>query len=353
MIREVSGNLLSADAEALVNTVNTVGVMGKGIALQFKRAYPQMFKDYQKEAKAGRLSLGHMQVWPTAAVDGPKYIINFPTKGHWRSASRLVDIEAGLADLATVVRDLRIRSVAVPPLGCGHGGLVWSDVRPKIVEALAPLDDVEVLLFAPGVVPAASSMPTGTARPRMTPGRAALVQLLSGYQEQTVDPSLVEVQKLLYFSQAAGEPLRLRFVKGLYGPYADNLRHVLTAVEGHFLSGYGDGSSPVLDAEPIRVIGGAQQQALDVLRDLPDTEARIERVLQLCEGFESMYGMELLASVHWVASASNPQPATNAQAAAQQVGSWTPRKKRLFTFDHVKVAWSALEGQGWIAPART
>ena len=117
MIREVSGNLLTADVDALVNTVNTAGVMGKGIALQFKRAYPAMFAAYEKAARAGDLQPGRMHVWPTNQLDGPRYVINFPTKRHWRGASRIEDVASGLADLSRVIRELDIRSVAVPPLG--------------------------------------------------------------------------------------------------------------------------------------------------------------------------------------------------------------------------------------------
>lgn len=349
MIREASGNLLAADAEALVNTVNTVGVMGKGIALQFRRAYPEMFAVYQREAKAGRVQLGHMNVWQTGALDGPKYVINFPTKAHWRASSKLADIDAGLVDLVRVVKELEIRSIAIPPLGCGHGGLFWSDVEPRIRSALEALDEVDVLLFAPGATPKAADMPTGSARPKMTPGRAAMVHLLSRYEDVALASSLIEVQKLLYFLQAAGEPLRLNFVKARYGPYADNLRHVLAAVEGHLLTGFGDGSAPVLDAEPITVLPGADEAAQDFLAHSPDTVARVGKVLDLAEGFESMYGMELLASVHWVATRQDPAATSDPELAAKLVQDWTPRKGRMFTRGHLMTAWTALHDQGWLA----
>jgi len=155
MITEVAGNLLDADVDALVNTVNTVGVMGKGLALQFRRAYPAMFDDYQRAATAGQLHLGQMHVWRTGAVTGPAYVINFPTKGHWRSRSRIDDIDRGLTDLARVIRDLGIHSIAVPPLGCGNGGLDWTQVEPRIRATLAGLDDVRILLYPPGRTPSA------------------------------------------------------------------------------------------------------------------------------------------------------------------------------------------------------
>jgi len=149
VIREGHGSLLAADAEALVNTVNTVGVMGKGLALQFRRAYPEMFGAYADACKRGKVVLGHVQVWPTVAMIGPRFAINFPTKGRWRARSELDDVRTGLLDLVTVVRDLEIRSIAVPALGCGLGGLDWTEVRPLTVSAFSHLTDVEVTIYAP------------------------------------------------------------------------------------------------------------------------------------------------------------------------------------------------------------
>lgn len=349
MIHDASGNLLAADVEALVNTVNTVGVMGKGIALQFRRAYPDMFATYQREAKDGQLALGRMSVWHTEALNGPKYVINFPTKAHWRAASKLSDIDDGLVDLVQVVRELGIRSIAVPPLGCGHGGLDWSEVEPRIRAAFGPLEDVEVFLFSPVGAPKAADMPTGSRSPNMTSGRAAMVHLLRRYEDVALGSSLIEVQKLLYFLQTAGEPLRLNFVKARYGPYADNLRHVLTAVEGHLLSGFGDGSAPVLDAEPILVLPGADEAATAFLAANPETVSRIDRVLELSDGFESMYGMELLASVHWVAMHEDRAAASDPELAAKLVQQWTLRKRQMFTREHVATAWATLEGGDWFA----
>jgi O-acetyl-ADP-ribose deacetylase (regulator of RNase III) len=150
MIEITKGNLLEARVEALVNTVNTVGVMGKGIALQFKGAFPAMFRDYEKACKAGEVRLGEMHVFDLGGLAGAaRWIINFPTKGHWRERSRLTDIEKGLEDLVTTILHLEIRSIAIPPLACGNGGLNWADVRPRIEAAFTNLPDVNVLLFEP------------------------------------------------------------------------------------------------------------------------------------------------------------------------------------------------------------
>lgn len=141
-------NLLEAKAEALVNAVNTVGIMGKGIALQFKRAYPEVFREYERACKAGEVQPGTMHVFACGAGN-PKFIINFPTKRHWRDNSRMEDIESGLRALVAQVERLEIKSIALPALGCGLGGLEWAEVRLRIEQAFARLPEVEVLLFAP------------------------------------------------------------------------------------------------------------------------------------------------------------------------------------------------------------
>lgn len=348
MITTGEGNLLTSDVDALVNTVNTVGVMGKGIALQFRRAYPEMFKAYAKAAKAGEVELGRMHVWPTHALNGPRYVINFPTKAHWRAPSKLRDIAAGLEDLVQVVQRLDIGSIAIPPLGCGNGGLKWHAVEPLIHAAFDKLPEVDVRLYPPAATPRAAEMPTATPRPAMTAGRAALVRLLSRYQQVALGATPIEVQKLMYFLQVAGEPLNLAYAKGHYGPYADNLRQVLVSVEGHFLTGFGDGSAPVLEAEPIEVLPGADQEAETELATVGGTRARIDRVLELTHGFESMYGLELLASVHWLAT-HDADAAHDVELATKQLHEWTPRKGRTFTAEHVSVAMSALAERGWLA----
>ncbi|RRQ27384.1 Appr-1-p processing protein [Rhodococcus sp. Eu-32] len=348
MLTTTTGNLLRADTDALVNTVNTVGVMGKGIALQFRRAYPDMFKAYATASKAGEVQLGHVHVWETGALDGPRFIINFPTKGHWRAASKLRDIEAGLSDLTRVIRENNITSIAIPPLGCGNGGLDWADVLPLIRQAFAELPDVEAIVYAPDAPPTPMDMGNATERPNMTVGRAALVTLLDRYAGVALGATPIEVQKLMYFLQVLGEPLNLNYAKNLYGPYADNLRHVLNRVEGHFLTGYGDGTARVLDADPIRVLPGAVDEAAAVLAENGETEKRVEKVLDLIDGFESMYSMELLATVHWVMS-EDAAAAEDCKHAVKLVHEWTPRKRRTFTEDHIHVAWRAMRERGLIS----
>lgn len=154
MIEVARGDILKADAEALVNTVNCVGIMGRGLAAQFKRAYAKNFSVYQTACKRHEVQPGRMLIVETGQLANPHWVINFPTKRHWRAQSRIEDIETGLAALVTDVRRLGITSIAVPPLGCGLGGLDWPDVRPRIEHAFAAFPDVTVLLFEPEGAPA-------------------------------------------------------------------------------------------------------------------------------------------------------------------------------------------------------
>ena len=353
MIREQQGNLLEADVDALVNTVNTVGVMGKGIALQFKRAFPENYKAYKKACDAGDVELGRMFVWDAGALasGGPRYVINFPTKRHWRSKSTLADIRSGLDDLVRQIGELSIKSVAVPPLGCGHGGLRWAEVRPLIVSAFEQLPDVDAWLYLPEGAPAAADQPVRTERPKMTPGRAALVGIMQRYLPFSVEITAVDIQKVMYFMQEAGEPLRLAYAKGRYGPYAGNLLHVLSAMEGHYIRGVGDGSTKALDSIPFEILDGASDAAAAVLDGQPDTAARMDRVAELIEGFESTYGLELLATVHWAASrdeAGNLRTTPlDLDGVDQVVRSWNRRKGRLFSSKHVAVALDRLGRLGW------
>ena len=215
MIKPTIGNLLDAgnghEAEALVNTVNTVGVMGKGIALQFRLAYPRNYELYRAACKRGEVVPGKMFIVPTDRLDNPRYIVNFPTKRHWKGDSRVEDIESGLADLVRFIQAEKIQSIAVPPLGCGNGGLDWSDVRPRIVKAFESLPDVRVLLYEPAGAPEPDKITVATARPEMNSNRAALITLMRNYGEVGYRLTMLEIQKLTYFLQLAGQPLRLQF----------------------------------------------------------------------------------------------------------------------------------------------
>ncbi len=344
---EATGNLLEANVDALVNTVNTVGVMGKGIALQFKNAFPANYQAYRRACEEEAVRLGEMFVFETGVLGRPRLIINFPTKQHWRAQSRLHHIESGLDALCTTIREHKIKSIAIPPLGCGSGGLNWADVLPLILTRLDELD-AEVWVYPPDGAPAAGEMVVATERPVLTPGKAALVAMVDRYTAVALSTSLIEIQKLMYFLQESGEELRLRYKDHYFGPYADNLRHVLKALEGHHLRGYGDGSNPVAHAEPIVVLPGATDEARAVLAENPGITSRMNRVLELVEGYESPFGLELLATVHWVATHITWEPDDAPKKVVEQVQAWSPRKRRLFAPEHITAACERLRHEGWL-----
>ena len=344
MIEITRGNLIEAKYEALVNTVNCVGYMGKGIALQFKKAFPENFKAYERACRAKEVCPGTMFVFETGSMFNPKYIINFPTKRNWRGKSRLEDIEVGLQSLVQELRKLRILSVAVPPLGCGHGGLDWETVRPMIEKAFAELPEVRFLLFEPSGAPEARAMPVRTQRPRMTVARALFIRLMHRYTELAYRLTLLEIQKLAYFLQEAGEPLRLNYQAHVYGPYAHNLNKVLEILEGHFIQGYGDTQKP--DVE-IQLLPGAIEKANEFLENHKEGQVRLTRVAELIDGFETPYGMELLSSVHWIAR-HGADPIRNADEAIETIHRWNERKQRMFRAQHIDIAWKRLEENDWL-----
>lgn len=341
MIRFTTGDILAADAEALVNTVNCVGIMGRGIALQFKNEYPANFDAYAAACAREDVQPGRMFIFETRRLTNPKYIVNFPTKRHWKGKSRIEDIDAGLKALAEEIQSRGIRSIAIPPLGSGLGGLNWNDVRPRIVAALEGLGDVEVIVYEPNAAPAKTM---SREVPKMTTGRAALVVLMHRYLSGLLDPfvTLIELQKLMYFMQEAGEPLRLNYIKHHYGPYADNLRHVLTKVEGHLLSGYHDGGDA--PTKQLELVPGAVKEADAFLDADAETRQRFARVGDLVAGFETPFGLELLATVHWVASREQPM---DFEELLSKVYAWNDRKRQ-FTSRQVEIALTALQQKGWL-----
>ena len=284
-----------------------------------------------------------MHVFETGQLR-PTYIINFPTKRHWKGKSRLEDIEAGLVDLAKEIKKRDIRSIAIPPLGSGLGGLDWSKVRPRIESMLQEFDNLESVVFEPNDVPSNKRGFQSKEVPTMTAGRAALVYLIDLYLRALLDPfvTLLEAHKLLYFMQEAGEPLRLKYQKALYGPYAENLRHVLHAIEGHYISGYADGGdSP---SKAIELVPGATEDAAAFLKDQPETSLRFARVADLVEGFESSFGLELLSTVHWVVK---DNPTASIEEVIEDIYAWD-RRKQQFTKRQIEIAFNVLRTKGWI-----
>lgn len=344
MIEYKSGDILKEDTEALVNTVNCVGAMGRGIALQFKKTFPENFKAYENACQRKDVQPGRMFVFETGELTNPRYIINFPTKRHWRGASRMEDIESGLSALVEEIRKRTIQSVAIPPLGSGLGGLDWEQVRPRMDMVLRALEDIQIIIYEPRGAPEPGKMVRNRKVPEMTPGRAALVSLIHRYLAGLLDPfvTLLEIHKLMYFLQTAGEPLELQYTKDIYGPYAANLRHVLNAIEGHLISGYADGGDA--PGKKLELVPGALEDANNFLKDKDATREHLERVFDLVDGFESSFGLELLSTVHWVASNEWPQSIDDVIA---KTYAWNERKKR-FSQRQIKLAFDVLAQKNWL-----
>jgi O-acetyl-ADP-ribose deacetylase (regulator of RNase III) len=342
MIEYKRGDILHENAEAIINTVNCVGVMGRGIALQFKNAFPENFKAYAKACKDHEVQPGRMFVFETGQLTNPRYIINFPTKRHWRDKSQMEDIETGLEALVNAINKYNIRSVAIPPLGSGLGGLDWSIVKQRIEATLQALPDVHVIIYEPSGAP--EKIAHNREIPAMTPGRAALVELINRYLNGLLDPfvTLLEVHKLMYFMQAAGEPLKLKYQKAIYGPYAENLRHVLNKIEGHLITGYADGGDN--PEKQLKLVPGTTENAARFLEQHPDTRDRFNKVAELVEGFETPFGLELLSTAHWVITQDNAQ---SVEDVVQHIYAWNERKRQ-FTPRQIALAVDVLSKKGWV-----
>lgn len=333
MITFKTGNLLESQSQALVNTVNTVGVMGKGIALQMKNAFPDNTKAYNKAVKEGKMKLGEMLVVPvSSSINGPEFIINFPTKSHWRFPSQLPWIREGLTDLRDKLLKYGITSVALPPLGCGNGGLNWNDVKPEIENALKDLP-IEIVVYEPAEeIKALLKKQEKESASKLTPARAMLLQLLFSYR------ALGEfaAEKLSYFLQRFGEnQLKLRFKKGIYGPYSGQVRHVLYAMNGYYLKGYEQ-----KDAKPFDELQLMVQQAPKVKEFIEETlssedKDRLDKVSNLIEGFQSPYGLELLATVDYLIQETE---SFDLNRIKESLNEWSERKNLIFTEQHLQLA---------------
>jgi O-acetyl-ADP-ribose deacetylase (regulator of RNase III) len=305
MIKYVQGNLLEAPTEALVNTVNEVGVMGKGIALMFSEAFPENTTAYTHACQAHQVHVGHMFVTESKELVQPRWIINFPTKKHWRGDSRMEWIHDGLQDLVRVVRTKKIRSIALPPLGCGNGGLHWPDVRAEIEEALRGLENVEILVYEPTRTYQNVSKQEGLEK--LTPARALIAELCRRYAVLGLECTNLEIQKLAWFLQSSilamglEDPLDLQFAPNKFGPYAERLRHLLNGLDGSYLHS----AKRLSDAGPFDLIWFDPSRRVKVDEYLHSDKARmflpaLEATAKLIDGYESPLGMELLATVDWL-----------------------------------------------------
>jgi len=313
MINFTTGNLLEARAQALVNTVNTVGVMGKGIALMFKERFDENYRQYAAACKAHEVRTGHMFITQPTELDGPRWIVNFPTKQHWRSPSRLEWVTDGLQDLRKFLIDNKVKSIAIPPLGAGNGGLDWEVVKPEVERALGDLTDIEITVFEPTKQYQNVAKRTGVEK--LTPARALIAELVRRYWVLGMECSLLEIQKLAWFLERSIErlnlgksPLNLKFEANKFGPYAPDLNHLLNSLDGSYLHS----EKRIADSTRLDVVWFNDSRK-DLVRGYLRSEAKayveaLEQTTALIDGFESPFGMELLSTVDWLLSREGVAP---------------------------------------------
>jgi len=351
MIIYTQGNLLEADVEALVNTVNTVGVMGKGIALMFKERFPSNMKAYAEACKAKQVQTGKMFITETGELIGARWIVNFPTKQHWRSNSKMQWVVDGLADLRRFIEENQVRSIDIPPLGSGNGGLDWVHVKPQIEQALGDLEDVNIIIYEPSHT--YQNVAKAKGAEKLTPARAMIAELVRRYWILGMECSLLEIQKLAWFLERAIEsehiqnPLKLKFKAHNYGPYADRLRHLLDGLDGSYLKS----DKRISDCDPLDVIwfNDAKRDALTTYLNSECKEwlPALNKTVRLIDGFESPYGVELLATVDWLISRESVEPNTDSLREGLQhwpAGDrWANRKVELFDESRLGLALERLQ----------
>jgi O-acetyl-ADP-ribose deacetylase (regulator of RNase III) len=343
MIELKKGDILKEETEAVVNTVNTKGVMGKGIALQFKERFPENYRRYKKACEAGDVETGKMFVTETGLLLNPRYVINFPTKEHWKNPSKMEYIHKGLHDLVRVIQNKNITSISIPPLGCGNGGLDWNVVRPAIENALSNIANLHIVLYEPSNIVYKKKERKPKKKTNVTPVRAMFLSIFEKYKELGFQLSFIEAHKLIYFLQRFGEPLDLTFEKNRYGPYSHIIDHMLYDVDGSFLKG-----TKFKDAKPQDNIYLVDEN-FDEIHDFVEKElshdqkSRLNLIYEFIEGFESPLGLELLATVDYIlqnseSNLANGELIENIYHWDSEFPSWGKRKKDLMKKEYIEVA---------------
>jgi len=347
------GNLLDAQVDAVVNTVNTVGVMGKGIALMFKEKFPENFEAYAAACEAGTVEVGKMFVTAWVELGGPRWIINFPTKKHWRQPTKIEWVRDGLESLKQLIQEKQIKSIAIPPLGCGNGGLDWTVVRPMIEQALRDLSGVEIIVYEPTAKYQNVSKKQGVEK--LTPARALIAEMIRRYWVLGIECTLLEAQKLAWFLERTisrmgqKDPLDLRFEANRYGPYANRLTHLLNGLDRSYLHC----DKRITDADAFDTIWfeDKKRDMLDLY--LKGPEAReylpaLEATDELIDGFQSPLGLEALATVDWLIARENTEPTL--EGIRLGIRQWpagpthAKRKEKLFDDRLLELALDRLSG---------
>lgn len=343
-MKYITGNMLEADTEALVNTVNTVGVMGKGIALQFKELFPMNFKIYAAACKKGEMQVGKMLVVKENTLNGEKLIINFPTKTEWFKKSQYSYIEDGLKDLAKVIEEYKITSIAIPPLGCGNGGLKWEKVKPMMDKYLGQLSNVAIQIYEPNdAVKEILQKEEVKKEVGLTAARAMLLYALFKYERLGEVATIFSANKLAYFLQKSGEPMRLQFVPYKYGPYAQAIEKVLYALNGKYLTGMEQMKARAF--EPLQLNYQKYEEVEKYVNTNlnSDQKQRLESIFNIIDGFETTLSLEILSSAHFLLS---DNPKLTEDQLFEKIQDWNERKKNLVTKEYINIAMEHLNNYG-------
>jgi O-acetyl-ADP-ribose deacetylase (regulator of RNase III) len=327
MIHYRTGNLLESEAQALVNTVNTVGVMGKGIALQFKGMFPNNFKLYAKACANKKVRIGELFVTEEeVALLGKKIIINFPTKTNWRFPSEYDYIETGLSALVNLIREKNIKSIAIPPLGSGNGGLDWNTVKLMIERHLDNVDcEIYVYEPSPGIREALKKE-----RVALTPARAMLLSVMFDLVRNGEFISEFAAEKIAYFLQRFGakDAFKLDFQPNFYGPYSGKVKHVLYHLNGSYIMGYSS-----KDKRPFEELGIMRDAENEVNSFLEREENKkyqeiADRTKAFLTGFYSPFALELLSTVDFIIQNKH---VSSQEEITKELASWSDRKKTMFS----------------------
>ncbi len=325
MINYITGNILESNAQALVNTVNTIGIMGKGIALQFKKAYPNNFKAYAEACKKAEIVVGKLFITRDSNLSsGEKIIINFPTKIDWRKPSEYSYIENGLDDLIRVIETNQVKSIAIPPLGAGNGGLEWERVKKLIEQKLSPLD-IEIYVYEPTAL---IKEHLKKERVKLTDARALLLYVLYDLIKNGEYVSEFSSEKVCYFLQRFGAKkyFKLDYEPNFYGPYSGKVRFVLNAINGSYIMGYSDMNKKPF--EPLTLVADGYETVKNHIESRQELLDIAKKTIQFLNGFYSDFALELLSSIDYIVI---KQKTFERQMVSQKLEEWSDRKRSLFT----------------------
>lgn len=324
MIHYLSGNILESSAYALVNTVNLLGVMVKGIALQFKKSFPNNYKAYKQACQNKNIDIGKLFVTKENTVLGEKMIINFPTKTDWRKSSEYSYIDAGLDDLVKVISINQIKSVALPPLGSGNGGLYWGRVKMMIENKLSDLD-IDIFVYEPSN---ALQEQMKSERVKLTDARALLLFVLFDLVRHGEFVSEFSSEKVCYFLQKFGaqDIFKLHFEPKYYGPYSGKVRYVLNSLNGSYIMGYSDMNKKPFDS--LSLISDSYPDVKRIVENNPVLLNIASKTESFLDGFYSDFALELLSTVDYIMSGQKEMSTDDIYA---QVSKWSYRKSKLFS----------------------